>query len=128
VASTPAAPATAARGVEPASVEPWHSGSATERAARLGRMQGVAACHLRSDHELIAALRRAETDPGAGRQALALLDALGTVPRRHILATYMRITWPRSPRARLGSRVRFVAEPVGKFRDPPPGADTGGAS
>jgi hypothetical protein len=97
-------------------------GEAEDR-ARVRCMQGIAASVIGPGHPLIAAMRAAETDRLAAERAREILDGLPTLIRRRVLATYMRLTWPR----RRSTRRPAVEEPepVGRFCDLP--TATGGA-
>jgi hypothetical protein len=96
-----------------------------ERTAQLRLLAGVSAPHLGSGHPLVGALRQAEQDDAAMARALALLDAVPSLPRRKILATFGMVMGANSraarrTRAHPGRRpLSCDGEPVGKFSDLP---------
>jgi hypothetical protein len=76
----------------------WQNLEIGERRARLRALQALA--HVlagRRAGDLVNALRAAETDPAALTICDAALDALPTIPRRRILATFFE-TLPISAR------------------------------
>ena len=66
-------------------------------AERIAQLRSLAAVSVGSDHPRVAELRAAETDRDAAERALALLDALPSLTRRRLIATFGAITFrPRS--------------------------------
>jgi hypothetical protein len=70
-----------------------------DRAGQVGRVCGIAAMLLRSCHPIVPLLRRAERDDVALARALDMIDALPTMTRRRLIATYGATQWA-IPRAR----------------------------
>ena len=68
-----------------------------ERGKQFRSLAALAAVFLGSEHQLVAALRAAETDGEAATQALELLNVMPALTRRKLLSTFGAITWPRSP-------------------------------
>jgi hypothetical protein len=85
-----------------------------DRAGRVGRVCGIATLLLGSNHPLIAVLRAAERDDQALARALDLIDALPTLTRRKLIASYGATQWAQSRRA-----APEPDEPEGKFSDLP---------
>jgi hypothetical protein len=77
---------------------PWSPNvGPTERIAQLRSLAALAAVSVGSGHPLVTELRAAETDSDAAKRALALLDALPSLTRRRLIATFGAITFrPRS--------------------------------
>ena len=73
---------------------PWspHVGP-IERTAQFRSLAALAAMSVGSGHQLVAELRAAETDRDAAQRALALLDALPSLTRRRLIATFGAITF-----------------------------------
>jgi hypothetical protein len=76
---------------------PWSPGlhDEVERGKQLRSLQALVAVFLGSTSPLIAALRKAEDDAGALTAASDVLDKVPSVKRRHIMATFAAITWPK---------------------------------
>lgn len=75
---------------------PWRVGiPETERVAGLRALAALVAVFAGSDDPAVAALRHAEAHVGASDEALAEFDQLPSLRRRHVLATYARLTRPR---------------------------------
>jgi hypothetical protein len=68
----------------------------TERIAQWRSLGSIAAMLVGSHHPLVAQLRAAERDEAASAQALDMVDALPSLTRRRLLATFGAVTWPRS--------------------------------
>jgi hypothetical protein len=64
-----------------------------ERAGQVGRLCGIAAMLLRSSHPLVALLRQAERDEAALAQAIDIIDALPTLTRRRLIASFGATQW-----------------------------------
>jgi hypothetical protein len=80
---------------------PWSSGiDEVERVAQL-RCLACATHLLLRDRELVAELRRAETDPGALRRSLEMVEKLPSLRRRHLLSVFSTVCWP--PRRRVAA-------------------------
>jgi hypothetical protein len=78
---------------------PWRPGiPENERWAGLRALAALSAVFAGMDHPVVAALRRAELEPAAAGEALALFDRLPTLRRRQVIATYARIMRPAEPR------------------------------
>ncbi len=74
---------------------PWVPGIPEhERRAGLRALACLCAVFGGMGHPAVAALRRAELDPDAAGEALALFDRLPTLRRRQVVATYARIMRP----------------------------------
>jgi hypothetical protein len=83
----------------PAPFGPWvpHV-DPVERIAELRALQALSAVFFGpSGHELVAALRAAETDSDASTRALELLDTTPTLTRRWLLSVFGAVTWRRRP-------------------------------
>jgi hypothetical protein len=77
---------------------PWSPGIApVERIAQLRSLAALAAVSVGSGHPLVAELRAAETDQDAAERALALLDALPSLTRRRLIATFGAVTFRSTP-------------------------------
>jgi hypothetical protein len=83
-----------------------------ERAGQIGRVCGIAAMLLRSTHPLVALLRQAERDDRALAKALDMVDALPTLARRKLIASFGATQW-----ALTRPRVDREGEPIGRFSD-----------
>jgi hypothetical protein len=96
---------------------PWTAAiTPTERVAQFRLLAGLAALLFGSRNALVLSLRQAERDDVARVRALDLLNAAPALPRRRLIATFGAVMWaPSRPRPRM----RFVAEPTGKFSDLP---------
>jgi hypothetical protein len=64
-----------------------------ERIAQLRSLAALGAVSVGSSHPLVAELRAAETNHAAAGRALALLDALPSLTRRRLLATFSTSTF-----------------------------------
>jgi hypothetical protein len=64
-----------------------------ERSAQIGRLCGLCAAMLRSQHPLVGLLRRAEYDEAALEQALDIVSRLPALLRRRIIATFGACQW-----------------------------------
>jgi hypothetical protein len=84
---------------------PWSPNvDPVERTAQFRSLAALAAVSVGSGHPLVAELRAAETDRNAAERALALLDALPSLTRRRLIATFGAITFrPASPRKTGGN-------------------------
>jgi hypothetical protein len=72
---------------------PWAPNvNPVERVAQLRALCALAAVYCGSSHQLVGELRAAETDRDATERALALLDALPSLTRRRLIATFGAIT------------------------------------
>ncbi len=70
----------------------------TERIAQLRSLAAISAAHLGSDHAIVGILRNAESDHTRFVEAQAYFDALPSLIRRRVLATFSAITWPQKDR------------------------------
>jgi len=77
---------------------PWSPGIApVERVAQLRSLAALAAVFTGSLHPLVTELRAAETNHAAAGRALALLDALPSLTRRRLIATFGAVTFRPTP-------------------------------
>jgi hypothetical protein len=81
---------------------PWVSHiDPIERGKQFRSLTALAAVFLGSQHQLVAALRAAETDDGeAAERALELLNRVPALTRRRMLSVFGSATWPRPDRRR----------------------------
>jgi hypothetical protein len=63
----------------------------TERCAQLRSLAALAAVFVGSGNPLVAALRCAERDDVALARAHVLLEAMPSIPKRRLLATYLAV-------------------------------------
>jgi hypothetical protein len=66
-----------------------------EKVAGLRALAALVAVFAGSDHVVVDLLRRAEADPGASSEALAMFDRLPALPRRKIISVYAAVMHPR---------------------------------
>jgi hypothetical protein len=93
-----------------------------DRAGEVGRICGISAMLVGSRHSLICVLRAAERDNKALARAPDLIDALPTLRRRKLIATYGATQWARTQGSAHGD-----SEPIGKWSDIAAPDDGGGA-
>jgi hypothetical protein len=70
----------------------------SERCALLRSLAALGAVFVGSSHPLVTALRRAEQDDDALAEACALLEALPSLPKRHLLVTFLVVNDAGKPR------------------------------
>jgi hypothetical protein len=84
---------------------PWSQAvGPVERIAQFRALCALTAAYCGSSHDLVGELRAAETDRNAADRAIALLDALPSLTRRRLIATFGAITVrpaPLKPKARV---------------------------
>jgi hypothetical protein len=74
----------------PGALGPWlREADDPERYAELRSLASLAAVFVGSNNPVVTALRRAEQDDTELGRAYALLEALPSIPKRRLLATYL---------------------------------------